>query len=495
MDQCTFYWNIAAGDGGGVVVKGGTAYLWNAIMYHNRATSNGAAVRVEGGSSQITNCTIWLNDGGNYGVHRSGGTCIVKNCIIGEHSGKDVYGVTVSYSFTQDADFTGENVNNLGNLIHGDGDPGFIDAARANYQLKRHSWCVDSGTNSGATAKDLLGVSRPQDGNGDGSVAAADMGAYERPVPELERYAGANRYATACDAAKANFDEVETIVIASGENFPDALSAAGLAGSYEAPLLLVKKDDVPSVVLGTIGDLGATKAVIVGGPAVVSSVVVTQLEDEDLEVSRVFGEDRYKTSAAVAREIAKREGHISSVFIARGDDFPDALAVSPMAYSGMCPILLTKPTSLPGAIAGLFKDYDVIDAFICGGTSAVSADVASQVETLVKEDGFCVFERWAGSNRYATAVAVAEGGYDNWWSSWDYVGVATGENFPDALSGGPVAGSYEGCVLLTKSGSLPSQTAAVLSEHKEDIIRTEIFGGTSAVSDGVKTAVESALGW
>ncbi len=300
---------------------------------------------------------------------------------------------------------------------------------------------------------------------------------------------------TACQAARENFADVDTVVIASGENFPDALSAAGLAGSYDAPLLLVKKDDVPDVVLGTIGDLKATEAVIVGGPAVVSSVVVTQLEDEGLEVSRVYGDDRYQTSAAVAREIARRQGSIATVFVARGDAFPDALAVSPMAYFGSCPILLTKPTSLPSTIEGLFKDYDVYTAQVCGGTSAVSASVAAQLETLVKKDGFTSFGRWAGSDRYATAVAVAEGAVGKKWAVWDYVGVATGENFPDALSGGPVAGSYKGCVLLTKTGSLPSATAAPLKENKDIIVRTEIFGGTSAVSDGVKTAVESALGW
>ncbi len=159
MQECVFKFNSAGADGGGVVVKGGVAYLRDALMYRNHATSNGAAARVEGGTAQITNSTVWWNDVGNYGVSRSGGTCTLKNCIVGEHGGKDLYGVSVSYSLVQDTSFSGDNVVDLGHITHGV--PGFIDVPQYNFQLRASSPCIDVGTNSGATSKDLLGIVRP----------------------------------------------------------------------------------------------------------------------------------------------------------------------------------------------------------------------------------------------------------------------------------------------------------------------------------------------
>ena len=83
--------------------------------------------------------------------------------------------------------------------------------------------------------------------------------------------------------------------------------------------------------------------------------------------------------------------------------------------------------------------------YILGGTTAVPASVATTLTGL----GFVV-TRLSGADRYATAVAVA-GAIGNPGT----VLLATGTNFPDALSAGPAAAHLGGAVLLTNGSTLP----------------------------------------
>ncbi len=140
------------------------------------------------------------------------------------------------------------------------------------------------------------------------------------------RRSGSDRYATAVSLSASTYEagSVGTVVVATGENFPDALSAAGLAGAYGSPVLLTRTASLPDIVLAEIRRLGAHNAVIVGGPPAVAPAVVTALMDAGLSVSRVSGDNRYATSAAVADRIAALKGTAFSktAFVVRGDMFP-----------------------------------------------------------------------------------------------------------------------------------------------------------------------------
>lgn len=307
----------------------------------------------------------------------------------------------------------------------------------------------------------------------------------------LERWYGPDRYTTASEIAKRAFSSAETVIIATGEAFPDALSASGLAGAYDAPLLLTPPTSLPAQVRETITHLGASTVIIVGGEGAVSANVEQALKGLGLKVERIKGADRYATAAAVADQIMVKTGAQTggAVFVVRGDAFADALAVSPLAYSQKMPVLLTLPGSLPASTRAYIDRYDVAQAVIAGGTGAVSDGVAAALGTLTTEP----VTRWSGSDRYATAAEVARKATDRGWAQWSFVGVSTGLSFPDALGGGVAAGRANGVLLMTRPESLSDPTAAALGSRATTIADCRVFGGTGAVSDATYSTVGVAL--
>jgi len=330
------------------------------------------------------------------------------------------------------------------------------------------------------------------------------MGFHEFIRPVLARIAGADRYATAAMIAQSKFLEANpNAVIASGQNFPDALSAAGLAGSLYAPLLLVRKDSIPQVAFDTLTKLQTKYVWIIGGTPSVSAGVENALKAKGLIVKRIAGPNRYATAAAVAEEVFKGKGAAlknNTAFVARGDAFPDALALSPIAfyysanYTNGGPILLTRPGALPSETASALTSLGISRAFVAGSEAAISSAVKAQIDARLIANGGSPSTRWAGPDRYATARAVAEGAVSQGWARWQYVGIATGMNFPDALGGGVGMGAVSGLVLLTRPDTLSGPTDAALKAHLPDIRRVEIFGGPTTVSTRVQNAIRADLG-
>ena len=311
--------------------------------------------------------------------------------------------------------------------------------------------------------------------------------------PTITRIAGSDRYTTAVEASKANFASAATVVLATGANFADALAASGLAGSYDAPLLLTRTGSLPSVTQGEIERLGATEVILVGGTGAISDGVESAVDAlSGVSVRRIAGATRYHTAAEIAEEIATHEGgsFANRAFIARGDSFADALAAAPLAYSQAQPILLVRPTSLPSITGSTLEDLGITDCTIAGGTGAVSDAVLAQIDAL---SGMNTPYRAAGANRYATAKEIADYGVSQGWATYAFVGVATGASFPDGLSGGACAGSNGGVLLLTRSTTLSSPVSDAIGANTATIEDIEVYGGTGAVSAGVYTQIESLL--
>ncbi|HVM51863.1 MAG TPA: cell wall-binding repeat-containing protein [Acidimicrobiales bacterium] len=205
---------------------------------------------------------------------------------------------------------------------------------------------------------------------------------------------------------------------------------------------------------------------------------------EDFTLDRVAGVDRYAT-AATAAVFAFPEGADAAV-LARGDAFPDALAGSYLTGVLGAPILLTQPNQLPAVTADALDDLGVATVYVLGGTGAISATVADEAG-----EGRDVI-RLAGPNRYATAAEVATSqaveGIGDIGDQRTAI-LASGEGFADALAAGPVAHAANLPILLTPSGALAAEAATALDDLA--IEHVVIVGGTAAVSDGVKAAVEA----
>jgi putative cell wall-binding protein/glucose/arabinose dehydrogenase len=295
----------------------------------------------------------------------------------------------------------------------------------------------------------------------------------------LKRLQGADRYATAIAIAHEAFpSSATTAVIATGERFPDALSASALAGAVSGPLLLTPSTRLEQRLLDTLAGIGVTDVYIVGGPSAVSTGVENGLAGAGYAVTRIAGIDRYGTAANVARKVKQIEGPAFSgnVFVARGDLFPDALAAAPLAYAGHGPVLLTRTTVLPSSTSAAIAQIGATGATVLGSTAAVSNSVASALGVPVT--------RWSGSDRYATAAEVAAGALGRGWTTYSHIGIATGLLYPDGLTGAVEAGSKGGVLLLTRSDSLPYATRLQLLMHQTDATSAAVYGGTPSVSSG-----------
>jgi len=309
------------------------------------------------------------------------------------------------------------------------------------------------------------------------------------------RREGRDRYATAVSLSQCAYaaGSVSTVVLATGEDFPDALSAAGLAGVYQSPVLLTRTASLPAIILTEMQRLGVRYVVVVGGPPAVGAGVMTALQNAGLSVSRVSGANRYATSAAVADRIAVLKGSAftKTAFVTRGDQFPDALALAPFAYSQAYPVLLTRTTSLSPECSSVVDRLGIREIYIAGSTVAVSANVEAALDALPSVN--MKVSRLAGNDRYETAAVIAQRGVDFWWGDARYVGIATGRNFPDALGGGALCGVHGGVLLLTDPSKLSAPAANFISAHSAEILATEVYGAPAAVSDSVKASISTLM--
>ena len=128
--------------------------------------------------------------------------------------------------------------------------------------------------------------------------------------------------------------------------------------------------------------------------------------------------------------------------------------------------------------------------YIIGSEAAVGSGVAA---TLAAQP-FYGFGRIGGINRYDTSAKLADVAFDGMGMLWSRPGLATGENFPDALAGGAFVGNDCSVMLLTRKGSLPSEASALLQKNKKMIYELRIFGDTNAISTTVHNQVRGALG-
>ncbi|SHF76437.1 cell wall-binding repeat-containing protein [Ornithinibacillus halophilus] len=291
----------------------------------------------------------------------------------------------------------------------------------------------------------------------------------------VERIKGETRYETAIEISQEGWDSSDTVVLARGDNFADALAGVPLAHQLNAPILLTKTNELLDSTIEEIERLGATNVIVLGGTQAVSRTVSKHLEDLDLNVDRLSGDTRYDTAAAIAMAIAP-DG-VDKVVVANGQNYPDALSVASYAAQQGLPILLTKSDSIPEATQFAFGELGAMESVVVGGTAVVSDDVMDALPNA---------ERLSGPDRYATSTAVAEGfGVDQ-----KHMYIATGKEYADALSGAVLAAKNDSGVLLVGS-DLPEVVSNYISDH--EFKKLYIFGGANAVSDAIADSLFELL--
>ncbi len=301
-----------------------------------------------------------------------------------------------------------------------------------------------------------------------------------RPA-DVTRMQGENRYATSARIAKEFPAGQEVVYLANGTTFPDALAGAALAAKYEAPVLLVQRDRIPAVVAGQLDRLNPARIVLLGGSDALGGAVQQQAGRYASQVTRLAGDDRYATAAAIADTYPTG---ISTVYVASGVDYPDALAGGASAGRNNRPLLLTHPSRLPQATATALDRIDPGRIVVLGGRQAVSEKVLSQLAQHTDGE----VSRIAGANRYETAALIARTFPDD----RSRVFVATGTDFPDALAGSAIAGGEHNPVLLAQPHRLPQDTRSAIQHIAPD--SGVLIGGRNSVGSIVLDQLGQAVG-
>lgn len=198
-------------------------------------------------------------------------------------------------------------------------------------------------------------------------------------IPEggATRLAGASRFATATAISAAGFpDGADTVLVATGEGYADALAGGPVAARAAAPILLVRPDAVPEETAAELDRLGPARIDVLGGDAAISEGVLDALRAHAGDVRRLSGADRYATAVAVTGDAFEAAGR---VFLATGEGFADALAGVPAAAAAEAPILLTRTACMPDVVRAEIERLAPEELVVLGGPAAVSDDAAARM--------------------------------------------------------------------------------------------------------------------
>jgi PKD repeat protein len=336
---------------------------------------------------------------------------------------------------------------------------------------------VGNAAGSSTSVPTTITVTSPTGGGGGGSGGGGGgTGGAGEPVTvaggAVERIAGADRYATAVAVSRAQFPDgnAGAVVLARGDDYADALVGAPLAKAKNAPLLLTTGASLPAGVeteLHRVLPTGGT-VYLLGGTAAVPASVAGEITGLGYQVVRYGGADRFATAVVVAGAL----GDPSTVLLATGTNFPDALAAGPAAAHVGGAVLLSNGSQLPAATSAYLAAHSG-PVYAIGGPASLAVPTATAV---------------FGADRYATAADVAA----KFFASPARVGIATGVSFPDALSGGALLAGADAPLVLATTTALPSATSSYLVGVTA--ATAYLFGGTSVLAPSVSSAVENALG-
>ncbi|HEY8910037.1 MAG TPA: cell wall-binding repeat-containing protein [Desulfosporosinus sp.] len=307
------------------------------------------------------------------------------------------------------------------------------------------------------------------------------------------RFAGENRFQTArVIAEQLNEGMVQDVILATGNNFPDALSVSVLAAKLSAPILLVNNkaensSDSFNYITQNLSKSGTVH--IIGGTGIIDKGFETKLNQLGFSnIDRIGGHDRYDTDNLIAQKLAVEKA--TPVVIASAESFPDALSISSVASNKGWPILLVGKDYLAQGIRDYISAQQPSQVYIVGGTGVISHSVETQIRSLVLNSPIT---RLAGQDRFDTNAVIAK----TFGLTPKTIYLSTGFDFADALSGSVLAASTgDPMVLIDPSKpTLPPSVAGYLSGLYADHASPSLiaFGGTMVVPEAILKSVSDLV--
>lgn len=287
------------------------------------------------------------------------------------------------------------------------------------------------------------------------------------------RIFGEDRYETSYKVFNIGWESSEYAILVPGYDYPDALCAAPLANKYNAPIVLSENESLSSQpkLLNLLKSKGVKNVFIVGGTGVIPASMEYELSAQGINSKRLGGIDRYETSVKIAKELGSTTGEIA---IASGINFADGVSISPIAAKRNMPILLTDNEYMPSVVYDYISSLNVQKSYIAGLSGAVSDSVASKFPNA---------ERLGGKNRYETNKVI----FYRFKNDLDLnnLYIASGLDFPDALSVSALTGRNSGFVVLSNSNYAEPDAKNIMLQVKPYISNVNVLGSNSIINDSV----------
>jgi putative cell wall-binding protein len=310
----------------------------------------------------------------------------------------------------------------------------------------------------------------------------------------VSRIGGADRYEVSANVSSTVFGAdrlihppIPVLYIASGANYPDALSAGPAAIHEGGDLLLVAPDSLPAATRAEIERLQPKRIVVVGGPVSVSERVFSELAALQPSIVRIGGADRYEVSrklvgyafcGSVSGSGCPAGGAVS-VFFATGSNFPDALTAGPAAGHVNAPVLLVPGSNAkPDApTLALLQRLGAQTGYISGGPNSVSVSFEGALGRALAGGSL---NRFSGADRFEVASTM-----NDWiFSGSETAFLASGAVFADALSGGPVAGALDAPLYLARPECIP--VGAIDGIVELNVVDLVLLGGPATLRPEVE---------
>lgn len=301
------------------------------------------------------------------------------------------------------------------------------------------------------------------------ALAPATVAQAAGPRTNSEQLPGETPVAAAIAWSQRTFaaGSADDVLLGRDDRFPDNLTSGAPQGVLDAPLLLNPSTRLHDDVSTELGRLGAVDVHILGGTGAISESVEQALRGEGYRTHRHSGPTRIDTAIAVA------QGHAAgadTAIVARafgtsgGDEsaaWADALGAGGWAAETGWPVLLTESERLTPSVAAYLRQSNVKQAFVIGGTSAVSSQTVNELAAL----GIPV-ERVSGPNRFETATRIAlRRGFDDATKAQRVI-LAEGEE-AQAWAGGFTAAAHakrhDAPVVLANGERVPPETERFLA--------------------------------
>ena len=313
---------------------------------------------------------------------------------------------------------------------------------------------------------------------------------------ELSRIYGETALDTMqCIVEAGSWDAGGTVVLVTSNGYWDGLTANGVAGLADAPIVMTEPSKLSDQAEAVIRSLRPKTIIICGGTAAISESVeqdAARAAGTSPEIERLWGQMADDTACEIfSRGASATNGAWQPVgFVCTDNGYWDALSAAPISYSKHWPIFLTQNhgAQLSDRTIDAMKTGGIESVYIIGGGSAVDPNVRTQLE----DAGVTVVDRIWGQTAVDTSSKVAQFALDQGLTV-DNLGVATSNGYWDALAGAAYCGKL-GSALIIVDGPNAKTISEFATDNKASITRACIFGGPNAVSTAVEQALKGTIG-